>query len=563
MRRNPPGLDDSLFSLTANPRKVVREENDENDAAHAAAGGPNHKSASDVRAMEREAQRRVKEIERIRKQADMERRRINKQPVKSLHVGGAKKTSKTKTKTKRRRFGGSGSDSDSSSDAGDFFARPKPMPMPMPGRRLGPMNDDDDDDSSSGSETGSSVSSLGSDMPPVAFGAAPRFKPRMSRAEELLEERRLKAARLTRIQQLEGRGIECMIDAKMSTPLVDLDDECARMEMINGRRKKILKGRIALWLSTMGFTRLATSHPGPDALKFTSVRGWDKKVSSEIDEYDDCLERLYDLLFPEDTYGDSHPGLELGLLLGTSLASHVADSLDRRDEAAAAAKQQDGPAQLKTDVMSPEQRQAAIDSGELGNLGGLDMGTVAKLAKMLQSNPDLKAQVENSQPAQQRAQQQPVQQQPAPQQRAPQQQRAPAPPAYQPPSTFPTVTPDPAMVAAHSREVNQLQSELDRMRLKARSAEQRAKQAEEAKKLAAAPEPSEENLRRAMDQLVESADVRAAMREMGDIVDSSDDEGSTRPLVIDTTRRGRGRGRGRGGRGRGGRGGRGSRGGRQ
>ena len=141
-----------------------------------------------------------------------------------------------------------------------------------------------------------------------------------------MEERRHKAARVARIQQLEQRGIECSLPEDldwMSLPLAEIDDALMLQETQYKRKGKILKMRAGFYMLNKGLVWAATEHPGPDFLKFQSVKGFDDAVAEEIDEFDDPLEKIWDMFIGPS--GEMNPFLEIAILEATMLSNYVMD----------------------------------------------------------------------------------------------------------------------------------------------------------------------------------------------------------------------------------------------
>lgn len=150
-------------------------------------------------------------------------------------------------------------------------------------------------------------------------------KPRpKTKAELWQEERSYKAKCVARLEQLEAKGVSCSLPENidwMSLPLAQLDDELQLMETKNQRKAKILKMRFAFYTLNKALAWGLTEHPGPDFLKFPRVKGLEKTISAEIDEFDDPMERLWDLWFGEG--GEIHPLIEIAMLEAVIIGNHV------------------------------------------------------------------------------------------------------------------------------------------------------------------------------------------------------------------------------------------------
>ena len=59
------------------------------------------------------------------------------------------------------------------------------------------------------------------------------------------------------------------------------------METIYRRKGKIQKMRAGFFALNKLLVWGATSHPGPEFLKFYKIKGFDRKIAEEIDEYVD------------------------------------------------------------------------------------------------------------------------------------------------------------------------------------------------------------------------------------------------------------------------------------
>lgn len=125
----------------------------------------------------------------------------------------------------------------------------------------------------------------------------------------------------------------------MSLPLSQVDDALLLMETMYKRKGRILKMRAGFYGLNKALVWGATNHPGPEFLKFYKVKGFDKTIASEIDEFDDDLEKLcvflsttkeerltrahrrYEMWFGES--GEMHPLLSIMLIEATMLGNHV------------------------------------------------------------------------------------------------------------------------------------------------------------------------------------------------------------------------------------------------
>jgi hypothetical protein len=288
-------------------------------------------------------QERLERIQTLRKNAEREASRQSRHRPKSLKVRPAAASAsrndiddatfasimggKSKSSSSRRAAMSvvSNSTTSSSSSAADYHRRRRAAGggtfsslRPPPPR---PQDDNDD--------FGSSVSDGGGDDDMSDYDD----RPRKSAAELLLEEMRHKATRVARIEQLESKGIKCSLPddvSWMSLPLTEIDEALMLMETMYKRKGRILKMRAGFYGLNKALVWGATNHPGPEFLKFYKVRGFDKTIASEIDEFDDDLEKLYEMWFGEG--GDMHPLMSILLIEATMLGNHVMAQGEKPEE---------------------------------------------------------------------------------------------------------------------------------------------------------------------------------------------------------------------------------------
>jgi hypothetical protein len=377
----------------------------------------------------------------------------------------------------------------------------------------------------------------------------PVFKPRRSKAELWAEERGHKAKCVARIEQLEAKGISCSLPEEidwMSLPLAQLDDELTLMETKYKRKGKIVKMRAGFYALNKALTWGLTSHPGPDFLKFPRVKGFDKTVADEIDEFDDPLERLWDLWFGSS--GEAHPLIEIALLEAVMLGNHV-----MRGDQGQNAKTQAG---FKTKVDGDKSTSSGATS---------TTGLMSSLMNMLNQNPGMVGPVadalvdrqQQAQAQQARQQQIPLQQQ----HQYPQPNYQPAmPPRRGQPINFgdfgvpPVLASDSAAANQHdddfiakSRELQQqhiremreqaaMQKQQQALLLQQRMAEEKRNKALSAP--AAAPLSVDDMLRSLMDDVVDktASGGGGGGGRFSEIVEENDEE----PIDVDVEQRGRG-----------------------
>lgn len=236
-------------------------------------------------------------------------------------------------------------------------------------RRRG-KKDDYDTDADEETEVSSRTRDRGLRGDP--FGKEVEPPRRKTRAEMILEEINHKSKRIARIEQLESRGIICPLPKgidRCSLPLSQIDSAWSLMEVKHARKAKILKMRAGFFFLNKALVWGATSHPGPEFLKFYKVRGFDKVIADEIDDFDDDLEKLWDMWFGDS--GEMHPLLSIAFLEGTMLANHIMRQSGDLNQAEAT---------LKT-VVDGQKSAASTNAGSttslltnlmgmLGNLGG-------------------------------------------------------------------------------------------------------------------------------------------------------------------------------------------------
>lgn len=203
-------------------------------------------------------------------------------------------------------------------------------------------------------------------------------EPRKSAAQLYIEERQHKTKRISRIMQLEAKGIESSLPEgvdPMSLPLSQIDDACMLMEVIYKRKGKILKMRAGFFALNKALVWGATSHPGPEFLKFYKVRGFDKVIAEEIDEFDDDLEKIYDSWFGES--GEMHPVVSILLLEATMLGNHI--------------MHQSGDSGVKTTVDGVRSDGAPRGQSQMASQGNL----LTNLMSMISNNPAMAPAVSN------------------------------------------------------------------------------------------------------------------------------------------------------------------------